>query len=122
MAKWNNKSWVRSCPECNGAGVVASRRIPTINDPYPERTCDCGLGEHIAECEVCGFTQDIPGYDCLACETIAALHRADLERLDVAEFAKALTVARQLALAEYANSDGFPLPTASEASVPMVSP
>ncbi len=62
--------------------------------------CDGRHCNHFTECAVCGFDQVIPGFDCLACETIGHMFPADLARFDVAKFAAALTVARDAALAE----------------------
>lgn len=101
MTEWNQNSNVTVCHTCEGAGVVPSFRPATIDDPYPEVTCpDCD-GEHSPKCEVCGFDQALLGYDCLACDTVAALFETELARLDLTAFAAALEVARGRALAEY---------------------
>ena len=62
--------------------------------------CDGRRCSHITECAVCGFDQVLPGFDCLACETVGHLFPADLARFDVAKFAAAVAVARDAALAE----------------------
>lgn len=95
---WNHRSGVYACSECGGAGAVHAHRRPTINDPYPEKPCDCGLGEHLPECEVCGFTQEMDGYDCFVCDTVGSLTDADLRKLDVDEFTAAVRVAVEKAL------------------------
>lgn len=61
--------------------------------------CDGRRCNHITECAVCGFDQVLPGFDCLACETVGALFPADLARFDAAKFAAAVAVARDAALA-----------------------
>ena len=91
--KWNYQSGVYVCDLCEGQGVVHSFRQATINDPYPETPCDCGLGEHEPECPVCGFGQQISGYDCVACDTIDSLTDADFANLDADAFAAAVKVA-----------------------------
>lgn len=52
------------------------------------------------DCPVCGFGQELPGYDCLACETVASMYRADLARFDPEDFAKAVARAANAALAQ----------------------
>lgn len=89
MAKWNLASAVSCCPDCEGTGWVPATRRPTIDDPYPERRCDCGA-EGGPECPVCGYTQVHQGYDCLACETVAALTDDEVGRFDADAFAAAV--------------------------------
>jgi hypothetical protein len=80
-APWNRKSAVTCIANCDaGAG---------------HRNCN-----HFLECPVCGFDQYVPGFDCLACDTIAHLYPADLVNLDVAKLAAAMGAARDAALAE----------------------
>jgi len=95
---WNDRSVVTACPTCEGRGVVRAHRCATIDDPYPETDCECGMGEHDPYCEVCGFTRIVKGFDCLACDTVNSIFSDDLARLDVAAFAKAFEVARAAAL------------------------
>lgn len=90
ITAWNYRSAVHVCPDCSGTGKVRAFRRATVNDPYPETDCDCGLGEHEPECPVCGFDQVVPGIDCLACETIALLHDKDFARFDPAKFAESI--------------------------------
>ena len=97
---WNYNSHVKVCAECNGAGTVRAERRATVNDPYPETACDCGLGEHEPCCEVCGYNLPIAGYDCLACETANSLYASDLAKFDADTFAAALKVAVSKALNE----------------------
>lgn len=66
---WHGKSGVSHCSTCDGIGKVASQRISTINDPYPEADCPDCSGEH-GPCAVCGFEIPIPGYDCLVCDMV----------------------------------------------------
>lgn len=88
---WNYNSEVRVCETCNGLGVIAHpTRRPTIDDPYPESPCPDCEGEHGPECEVCGFGQDVLGFDCLACDTIASLRDGDFAALNDAAFAAAI--------------------------------
>ena len=71
---WNYYSAVTCCPSCEGTGNVSSSRRASTWDPYPEVECpDCDGSEHGPECEVCGFTTVVPGYDCYACETVYGL-------------------------------------------------
>jgi hypothetical protein len=61
-------NWV-NCKTCEGAGVLCDGHA---NDPDAgEVTCwDCdGSGGHDWECEECGNTVSVDGYDCIACET-----------------------------------------------------
>lgn len=97
MTPWNKYSVVTDCPDCEGTGYVAGYQRPSIHDPYPERPCECGLGPHEPECDVCGFNQIIPGFDCFVCDTVAHLFDADLQKFDVARFSHALAVAVELA-------------------------
>lgn len=70
---WNWDSEVRVCGTCDGMGVVPSHRRPSVDDPYPEDPCpDCD-GEHLPECQVCGFEHEVKGYDCFVCDMVAAL-------------------------------------------------
>jgi len=90
---WNRYSHVKSCATCHGDGVVHAYRRQTVNDPYPEDRCpDCD-GPHEPECEVCGYNLIVDGYDCLVCETVAALDNLALRGFDVDAFAKAARVA-----------------------------
>lgn len=93
---WNQNSVVKVCDECEGAGVVAStHRRPTIDDPYPEIPCEYGCSEHLPECAVCGFDQEIDGYDCLACATVESLYDKDFAVFDADKFAAAIKVAME---------------------------
>jgi DnaJ-class molecular chaperone len=93
MTAWNYHSNVTACPDCEGSGYVHSHRRATIDDPYPENRCECGLGEHNPECAVCGFNQVVAGYDCLACDTVAALTDSDFADFAPGAFAEAVKVA-----------------------------
>jgi len=98
---WNHLSEVTACTQCEGHGAIASHHQPSTWDPYPSEPCDACDGEpHDPECEVCGFDQVVPGYNCLVCDTIASMFPADLAKLDVAKFAAAMAVARDAALAD----------------------
>ena len=90
---WNYTSGVYVCDACEGTGVVHAFRRATIDDPYPERPCECGQGEHEPECPVCGFDQVVQGYDCLACDTVASMHPGELARFDADAFATAIRIA-----------------------------
>ena len=97
---WNERSHVKVCETCNGDGVVAAYRRPTVDDPYPDDPCpDCD-GPHEPECEVCGYNLEVEGYDCLVCETVAGLWKPKLKAFDVDAFAKAAKVALAKALEE----------------------
>lgn len=88
--KWDRDSDVTACPSCKGTGWVAASRRPTIDDPYPESPCpDCD-GPQKPSCPVCGYDLEVAGYDCLACETIAALPKAVFDTFDLSAFAVAL--------------------------------
>lgn len=113
LKRWDYRSCVTVCPDCEGSGTVASHHRPTVIDPYPERPCDCGLGEHEPECPVCGYNLILEGFDCLACETIAFLNEDELLAFDPDSFAAAIRRA-------YAAASAEPVATASEASVPPV--
>ena len=90
---WNYYSEVRCCETCNGLGCIPSSRKATVDDPYPDMPCpDCD-GEHLPECEVCGFTQQIHGFDCLACQTAYDMSDQEAAAFDVQAFAKALSSA-----------------------------
>jgi hypothetical protein len=100
MTTWNRYSAVTHCPDCEGTGYVAAYTRASVDNPYPERPCDCGLGQHEAECEVCGFNQYIAGYDCLVCDTVAGILDADLQQFDHAAFSAAFAVALEAARKE----------------------
>lgn len=97
---WNKRSGVTACDTCDGAGRIASFRRPSVNDPYPEQPCPDCVGEHAAECPVCGFGQVVKGYDCLACDTVAAMFPSEMAAFDADKFAAALNVAIAAALRE----------------------
>lgn len=88
MHNWNRFSHVTACPDCLGAGVVHA---------YPlsirRAICECGLGEHLPECQVCGYNLEVAGYDCLACDTVASLDASALKYFDADAFAAAIKVA-----------------------------
>lgn len=96
---WNKRSGVTACDTCDGAGRIASFRRPSVNDPYPEQPCPDCVGEHAAECPVCGFDQVVKGYDCLACDTAASLTDGELAAFDAEGFAAALKIAVEKARA-----------------------
>lgn len=86
---WYRQSGVHVCATCNGDGTVAALRRATANDPYPERHCpDCD-GPHEPECPTCGYGVDLPGYDCLVCETLWQF--PDPTQVDADSFCNAFT-------------------------------
>lgn len=94
---WYRKSGVGHCSTCNDLGVVASQRRATINDPYPETTCDdCG-GDTDHACKVCGNTVHVKGFDCLACDMVLELGSDQLDDDTAAELAKAVVQAVKVA-------------------------
>lgn len=100
--KWNRHSGVLACATCGGHGTFHSMRRATVNDPYPESPCpDCDGQEHYPECEVCGFDQEVAGFDCLACDTVEQLLPSALAGIDAeaftAAFKRALAAARAAA-------------------------
>lgn len=90
MHPWNYHSNVTVCSECDGAGRVHATRRATIDDPYPESPCQSCEGPHDPECSVCGFNQQVHGYDCLACDTVASLYESELRAFNADDFAAAL--------------------------------
>lgn len=99
---WYRNSGVGHCSTCNDIGVVASQRRATINDPYPETTCDdCG-GDTDHACAVCGNTVHVKGFDCLACDMVLELGSDQLDDDTAAELAKAVTRAVAAAAAHRA--------------------
>lgn len=90
---WNYYSEVRCCETCNGIGLIPSSCRPTVDDPYPEQPCPDCEGAAVPECEVCGFTQQINGFDCLACETAYNMSDREAAAFDVKAFAEALAQA-----------------------------
>lgn len=80
---WDTHSGVTTCPFCEGTGTVRAARAATIADPYPEDPCECGRGEHLPSCDVCGFMLEVPGFDCLACATVGELREAALRVEDL---------------------------------------
>lgn len=111
---WNYKSVVTACLRCNGHGVIPANRRATINDPYPQDDCECGLGEHGPTCEVCGFNQIVRGFDCLACDTVWTLNAAELKALNVKVINEAMAVAVAKARGE------VPAPTLGELAKGLV--
>lgn len=68
---WDYKSGVLDCSTCEGAGIID--KTPWLHGNDPDRhevdCMDCdGVGFH--ECAVCGFNVQIPGHDCIVCETV----------------------------------------------------
>lgn len=110
---WNWNSHVTACTECGGSGKLETR---TGVDSYRVTGCDWCAGPHEPECEVCGFTVEVPGYDCLACETVYNLP----DELLNADTATKLAAAIMRAVAMAWRDIEAPLPTASEATVPAV--
>ena len=101
---WNYRSHVHVCDLCEGAGVVWSSHKATINDPYPEQPCECGLGEHEPECPVCGFQIVVPGYDCLACDTVNDIPDAMLTPDTASKLSDAIARAIEAAAADIARA------------------
>lgn len=93
MRPWNYYSAVPHCETCDGTGLVASYRLATIYDPYPEMPCEDCEGPNAHNCPVCGFGQYIEGCDCLACETVALMGQSDLADFSPEEFIAAIKVA-----------------------------
>lgn len=89
---WHNKAGVGHCTTCNDTGVVRAYRLPTVNDPYPEATCDDCYGMDQA-CEVCGNTVHVKGFDCLVCDMVLELGSDQLNADTTTELSKALAVA-----------------------------
>lgn len=90
--KWNHDSHAHyPCGGCEGHGEVWNGRGRGGNDPdsWNAPCPDCRGAGHFP-CHVCGFDQVIPGFDCMACETIGHLYPGDLQRFDPAAFAKAV--------------------------------
>ena len=98
--RWNDGSRVTVCPDCQGAGVVWSPRPATIDDPYPEMACDNCDGPNGPECEVCGYTTEVQGYDCFACDTVNNIPEAQLASFDIDELAAAMREALDAATEE----------------------
>ena len=94
---WNWNSHVKVCPDCEGTGAIHSHRRATINDPFPETECECGLGEHEPECEVCGFNTLVEGYDCFVCATIGELTTKALPKVSPENLVEAMSQALKLA-------------------------
>jgi DnaJ-class molecular chaperone len=114
MAHWFKNSGVLDCPECEGHGSRANRPWLNTGDP------DCWLvvcqeceGQGHFACDVCGFDQQISGYDCLACGTLQGLSDMDILTLDGEAFAAAFTKALAIARADVAQG------AAAESTVPM---
>ncbi len=97
---WNYHSHVKACATCEGAGRIPSQRRASTWDPYPETACPDCEGEHEPECAVCGYNLPVAGYDCLVCDTVAALHQHELKAFDRVAFANAVAVAVRKALAD----------------------
>lgn len=93
---WHNKSGVGHCTTCNDTGIVASQRRATVNDPYPEATCDDCYGMDHA-CEVCGNTVHVQGFDCLVCDMALEVPGPQLDADTAATLAAALVRAVDVA-------------------------
>jgi len=98
--RWNHRSHVTVCQECNGLGEVHSHRQPTIHDPYPTSPCDECDGPNDPECVVCGYDLIVRGVDCLVCDTVAIMDANELRQFDADKFAAAAKVAVAAALAQ----------------------
>ena len=105
--KWNYHSAVTPCATCEGTGEVWNGKGNGGNDP-DSFNVDCpNCGDPtpgVFACKVCGFQHVVPGYDCLACETVAAIPVADLHNLPTHHLTRAIEEA--LGAARYAH----PLP------------
>lgn len=97
MTPWNRYSHVTTCPDCEGAGYVPSHVRASVDNPYPEKPCECGMGPHEPECEVCGCHIEVAGYDCVACELVANLAPNQLTDAVIADITAAIVNAAAVA-------------------------
>jgi DnaJ-class molecular chaperone len=90
---WDYRSGVSECDTCGGAGsyVKFPRGAYRLNPLEWTETCtDCdGSGE--TPCDVCGFDQQIAGYDCFACELVGSLTRKDAGQIVAKDLIEAIT-------------------------------
>ncbi|CAB4120800.1 hypothetical protein UFOVP5_37 [uncultured Caudovirales phage] len=73
--RWDFASEVATCQTCEGAGEICTSPFHTHpNDPdrCDVECYDCEGAGHFA-CEVCGFDIQVPGYDCLVCNTASEI-------------------------------------------------
>lgn len=114
QSTWYKRSGVTDCMTCEGHGSRANRPWLNNGDPdcWPVECEDCeGQGQFA--CDVCGFDQQVSGYDCLACETVQSLTDTDLLAIDAEAFAAAFANALAIARADVAQG------AASESTIPM---
>jgi hypothetical protein len=88
---WYRDSGILACEECEGHGVIDKTPWRHGNDPdrWEEDCSHCdGVGHN--ECAVCGFDIEIPGYDCLVCDTIRDIPDALLTDDTASQIGKAV--------------------------------
>lgn len=93
--RWDYRSGVSECRDCEGAGFIC--KTPHYTHPHDPRRVDvecdhCGSVGHTA-CEVCGFDIVVPGYDCIVCQTVCDMPYHLLTDETARHFGEALAVA-----------------------------
>jgi hypothetical protein len=90
--KWNFFSAVTECPDCEGHGWVwDGKGTGHGNDPDSGVVeCDACKATGILDCEVCGLTTPVAGFDCIACETVSNLDAKHLTPKFKAELIEAI--------------------------------
>lgn len=91
-AEWFRRSGIASCATCDGEGRYWNGRGLGGNDPdsWMIDCADCcGTGQF--NCEVCGFSTPVSGYDCLVCTMNYELTAEQREKIDPAELAASFT-------------------------------
>lgn len=100
---WFSRSGIAHCTTCDGLGRVRSQARPSVWNPYPETRCDdCGGHEGPCQCEVCGSTVEVRGYDCIVCQMVLELAPDQLDDATAAELANAVVRAVAVAAAHRA--------------------
>lgn len=79
--RWDRHSGVLGCEVCDGTGLVECGHYRIDCD-------ECG-GEGHLPCAVCGYGTQLTGFDCIVCETVAAITDEDLPRVEFSDLVHA---------------------------------
>lgn len=99
---WDRHSGVTKCQCCEGCGTVVKfpRGAYMLNPLEWAAACDDCAGQGQFNCIVCGFDQEVPGYDCWVCESARDLPVSAMKEINPADLADAFAAAFNAALSE----------------------
>jgi len=97
---WYHQAGVTPCLTCDGHGSEWNRLWlrPGAPDCWAVDCPECEAQGHHA-CAVCGFDQQVAGYDCAVCDHVNSFTAEDLKAIDAAAFAQSFLQAMEVARA-----------------------